>query len=82
MLNLHPDIFGNDLQLPKIAAFYMTNNRTSQTLCKPDCVRTLYKIIMCEDSEPEEPQRGIAYTRSSIDGVQRRPPVRAKANIC
>lgn len=82
MLNLHPDILANDLQLPKIAAFYMTNNRTSQTLCKPDCVPTLYKIIMCEDSEPEEPQRGIAYTRSSIDGVQRRPPVRAKANIC
>lgn len=82
MLNLHPDIFGNDLQLPKITAFYMTNNRTSQTLCKPDCVQTLYKIIMSEDSEPEEPQRGIAYTRSSIDGVQRRPPVRAKANIC
>lgn len=82
MLNLHPDIFGNDLQLPKITAFYMTNNRTSQTLCKPDCVLTLYKIIMREDSEPEEPQRGIAYTRSSIDGVQRRPPVLAKANIC
>lgn len=82
MLNLHPDIFGNDLQLPKITAFYMTNNRASQTLCKPDFVPTVYKIIMREDSEPEEPHRGIAYTRSSIDGVQRRPPVRAKANIC
>lgn len=82
MLNLHPDILANDLQLPKIAAFYMTNDRASQTLCKPDCVPTVYKIIMREDSEPEEPQRGIAYTRSSIDGVQRRPPVRAKANIC
>lgn len=42
MLNLHPDIFGNDLQLPKITAFYMTNNRTSQTLCKPDFVRNRY----------------------------------------
>lgn len=42
MLNLHPDIFGNDLQLPKIAAFYMTNNHTSQTLCKPDFVRNRY----------------------------------------
>lgn len=29
MLNLHPDILANDLQLPKIAAFYMTNNHAS-----------------------------------------------------
>lgn len=50
MLNLHPDIFGNDLQLPKIAAFYMTNNCTSQTLCKPDCVRTLCEIVMHEEN--------------------------------
>lgn len=42
MLNLHPDILANDLQLPKITAFYMTNNRTSQTLCKPDFVRNRY----------------------------------------
>lgn len=75
MLNLHPDILANDLQLPKITAFHVTNNRTSQTVCKPDFVRTLCEIVIHEASEPEELQLGIAYTRSSIDGVQRRPPV-------
>lgn len=41
MLNLHPDIFGNDLQLPKIAAFHMTNNHTNPTLCEL-CAKSLY----------------------------------------
>ncbi|WP_156121209.1 hypothetical protein [Plesiomonas sp. ZOR0011] len=50
MLNLHPDIFGNDLQLPKIAAFHMTNNRTSQTLCEPNFVPTVCEIVMHEEN--------------------------------